>query len=364
MKVLIIGPFPLPINGCSLANKVLMDNLVAIPDVSVSFINTSTSEISTKQGESFSLKKAVGFLSKYTEVFKIPKADVVYMTPGQTFFGILKYALFILFCLLFQKPYLIHVHGNYLGTEYERLKSFKKKLFKFFVSNAAGGIVLSESLKLNFKNLLPNNKVYVVKNFVQNELYHAPITEKPTDKLHILYLSNLMQQKGIVELLDALLILKKNGILFTVTIAGSIETSLKNKIEEYFAALANEVNYIGSVSGAAKIGAFVSANVFVLPTYYSMEGQPISLLEALATGNIIVTTKHAGIPDIISEKNGFIVPIKSAKAIADVLIKINGDIDGYLQNMSHSNIAYAKNNFTEQIFCSQILSILKTTYQA
>ena len=54
-------------------------------------------------------------------------------------------------------------------------------------------------------------------------------------------------------------------------------------------------DYIGIVNGKAKKNLLEWGNVFVLPTFYKMEGQPISILEAMATKNLVVTTNHAGI---------------------------------------------------------------------
>jgi glycosyltransferase involved in cell wall biosynthesis len=48
-----------------------------------------------------------------------------------------------------------------------------------------------------------------------------------------------------------------------------------------------------------------------LPTYYSTEAQPLSILEALSYGKIVITTNHRGIPDmVINEYNGLIVESK------------------------------------------------------
>jgi len=47
--------------------------------------------------------------------------------------------------------------------------------------------------------------------------------------------------------------------------------------------------------------------IFCLPTYYPNEGQPISILEAMANGCAIVTTDHGGIKDVVTKENGIFV---------------------------------------------------------
>lgn len=49
-----------------------------------------------------------------------------------------------------------------------------------------------------------------------------------------------------------------------------------------------------------KLDLFVESHVFVLPTYYLFEGQPIGIIEAYAAGCVVVTTRHSNICDIFS----------------------------------------------------------------
>ena len=47
----------------------------------------------------------------------------------------------------------------------------------------------------------------------------------------------------------------------------------------------------------------------MLPTRYPNEGQPISILEAMGNGMFIISTDHAGIPDIVEDGiNGIVIP--------------------------------------------------------
>lgn len=359
MKILIIGPIPPPINGCSYANFILSKNLIQ-RGYKYDTINTSTKTLSSNQGSTFSLKKVFSFLSIYSQIFKVTGSEIVYFTPGQTFFGVLKYAPFILLAIIFRKPYIIHIHGNYLGTQFKELKGLKSCIFKYLIHNAAAGIVLSKSLKCNFNGLLEVSKVFVIENFVEDGIYNSSINlNKPKDKLRLLYLSNLMKEKGVVELLEALIILKERKIDFEVVFAGKIEEDIAYDVKEKLLKLDDKAKYLGVIEGSAKYTALKESNVFVLPTYYKMEGQPISILEALATGNIIITTSHGGIPDIISHKNGLFVDAKSASSLVECLEEINSNLSLKIEYFSTKNIEYAKANFTESIFTSKILNIFE-----
>lgn len=356
MNILVIGPIPPPIHGCSLANKVLLEQFEK-EKIDFTVINTETQNISSSKVGTFSLRKMWNFIGAYKDLFLIKKASVVYTTPGQTFLGVMKYAPFYLMCRIMKKPYIVHVHGNHLGTEYKTLRGVKKYIFHYFISNAKVGIVLSASLKENFNGLLSNDSVEIVENFAEDSLLNLPII-KSTSKLRLLYLSNLMVEKGIIDFLDTLILLKNDCIPFEAHIAGKIEDGLKDIIDIKLNALSEEVVYHGVVFGLEKQKLLAEANVFVLPTFYKMEGQPISLIEAMATGNIIVSTLHSGIPDIVGDRNGFLIEPRNPQLLADTLKHISYSIPDFIEKIGNTNREYVKSRFTERVFSQKIIRII------
>jgi len=355
VTILLIGPFPDPISGVSLANETVKNILNYNKKFKVNYINTSYPDFDEEVGK-FSLKKLLFFLKINSKALKVFKAKIVYITPGQTFYGVLKYSLFILLAWLFRKELIIHVHGNYLREEYELLKGIKRSSFRFILSKFSKGIVLSNSLKKNLTPFLEEKEIYTLPNFAENYLYNDL---KPIDikGLKILYLSNLMKEKGIISLLMALKNLEENNIEFKAKIAGNIDQ--KNK-EEIFELISNvkSVEYIGVVKGKEKKDLLNWSNIFVLPTYYKMEGQPISILEAMATNNVIITTKHAGIPDVINEGiNGFFVDKNSHVSIEEKILFLN-EKKSYIKEISENNRQDFLNNYTIEKFSDQLIRII------
>ncbi|TXD49695.1 glycosyltransferase family 4 protein [Polaribacter sp. IC073] len=355
-KVLIIGPFPKPISGVSLANQVVKEIIDNSNDFKVDTIDTSYSVFEDAIG-SFSFKKFSFFLKMNFSVCKIFKNDIVYITPGQTFFGITKYTLFILFSSILKKELIIHVHGNFLGTQYQELAGVKKNFFYFLISKFTKGIVLSASLKQNLTPFLKEKNIYILNNFAQNYLIE---NEQKIDNsiLKISYLSNLMEEKGIFRLLDSLKDLENKNINYKAKIAGNIDVKLKDNILEKISNLKN-TTYIGIVYNKDKKRLLDWSNVFVLPTFYKMEGQPISILEALATKNVIISTKHAGIEDIVTEnKNGYLVEKQNSDSITNKLIYLNENKSEILEICNYNKMYFAK-NFTIEIFSKEIIKIIK-----
>ncbi|AUC16631.1 hypothetical protein BTO06_16410 [Tenacibaculum sp. SZ-18] len=353
-KILLIGPLPDPISGVSLANKVVKEILEKSDDYSVDYVNTSNPNFSEDLG-SFSIKKAWFYFSLNLHLYKVFSSNAIYITPGQTFFGIVKYAVFILLGSLLNKELIIHVHGNHLGDCYQSLTGKKKRLFKYLVKRFSKGIVLSESLKNNLTPFLDSDQIHVLYNFAED--YLRDEREKDFSKLKLVFLSNLMQEKGIIYLLDALISLEENNILYEAKIAGNIDINLKDNIEEKLNSL-KFTEYVGVVKEEDKKSLLYWSNTFILPTFYKMEGQPISILEALASKNCVVTTAHAGIPDIIQDsKNGKFIAKESVKSIVVTLSYLAQNLD-FVEEKAKFNEIYFQKNFSLNNFGENFIDIL------
>jgi len=357
MKVLLIGPLPPPITGESLANNTVLKNLRLVSKFKIYFINNAYHSFKEDLGV-FSMKKAWFYFKKYIQLYKVIDIDILYITLGQTFYGVIKYAPYIITAKLLRKKIVIHIHGNYLKTEYLKLKGIKKSLFKFLISKADKGIVLSKMLLPNLTPFISKKNIFILPNFTEKYLTEGfLLKQKNLEQLRILFLSNLMTEKGVLDLIEALNILSKKKISFKAKFAGNIDNSIKNEVLEKIKNN-KSIEYLGVVSGDAKKELFIWGNVFVFPTYYAIEGQPISILEAMATGNIILTTKHGGIPDIFSENNGYFINKKDPNDIADKLISVLKNLTN-LKPMMAYNHKYVSETFTEEMFVNSLIKILK-----
>lgn len=354
-KILLVGPFPKPISGVSISNKKLKEILINENEFTVDFINTSYPEFDEEIGV-FSFKKLIFFLKLNIKFFKIIKFDKIYITPGQTFYGILKYTFFILFSSIWKKELIIHVHGNYLGSEYKALKGLKKYFFRFLITKFDKGIVLSKSLENNLTPFLNKKSIFILPNFAEEKFYKED-RGVSTAELRIIYISNLMSEKGIFYLLDSLLELKEQNIKYKARIAGNIDKKFQNNIFNRLKELP-DVTYLNIVKGLEKKQMLDWGNVFILPTFYKMEGQPISILEAMASKNLIITTAHAGIPDIIKNNiHGFFVDKKSSTAITKKLVYLSENKE-IITKIANNNKRYFLSNFSVDLFKDRFLEIV------
>jgi glycosyltransferase involved in cell wall biosynthesis len=82
------------------------------------------------------------------------------------------------------------------------------------------------------------------------------------------------------------------------------------------------VNYLGFVSGAEKERALREADLFCFPTRYIGENQPVNLIEAMAFGLPIVTTRWRSLPEMLPPDYPGLVDPQSPEQIAAALIRL------------------------------------------
>lgn len=354
-KLLIIGPFSPPITGVSVANELLYKELHKY-SWEVDKINTEFSGLISSAHGTINLNK-FEIIKSYFKGIKIIKAKIIYLTIGQTFYGVLKYAPFIFLAKLLNKKVVIHLHGNHLLNEYNSLFGLKKQLFSNTINRSDNAIVLSSSLRNNFEPFIASNKIFNLFNFYEDNIYvsEEEFLKKKFSKVNLLFLSNFMEEKGINVLLEAIKKIKNIGITINIKIAGNKTDD--NNIDMYLKELPF-VEYCGVVKDAKKKELLLWANVFCLPTFYKMEGQPISVIEAMATGNLILTTKHAGIPDICSEENAIFCKKNNVEDLTDKILFLINNIN-IIQTIATHNYKQASVKFTQDRFIKDADKILK-----
>ena len=312
-KICFIAQFPPPMHGLSKAVETLYN----------SECNAAVNLNGEFEFEKVDITNNKNFLKNLQKISK-SKADLFYFTISQTKGGNLR-DLMIFKLLEFQhKKCLIHLHGGYYRQLVENdMSGWQRKANYRAIKKLAGAIVLSKSLKNIFEGMIDDDKIFVVENCIDDQylLSDQEIKEKLTalenkKVLHVLWLSNFIRSKGYSFVLEMAKAEKERvdgggekrfhfdfaGKFFEESEKEYFESYImKNKLEKY-------VTYHGIVEGEKKRELLKFCDIFTLPTRYPKEGQPISILEAMGNGMVIITTDHAGIPDIVKKDiNGIIV---------------------------------------------------------
>lgn len=139
-------------------------------------------------------------------------------------------------------------------------------------------------------------------------------------KYHIGYVGRLETEKGIINFIYALKIIKKNYINslknFRAIIigSGSLEKKIKNLIKDNN--LENLINLPGFIAHETLSDYLNDIKLLVCPSYH--EGVPRIVLESMACGTPILATRVGGIPDILKDgENGFLLTINEPEEIAN-----------------------------------------------
>lgn len=284
------------------------------------------------------------------------KAKLFYFTISQTKGGNIRDLLFLKLIQLKKKKCIVHLHGGYYRELIEdSVPVLQKRLNYKLMSKVDAGIVLSPSLKPIFGNLLDDKRIFIVPNCVDDEfvLEAYKLSNKfDADSLNVLYLSNFIESKGYKEVLELARLARENQDIIKFHFAGKFyseedEMYFKSFIKDY--ELHDYVNYHGIVSGKEKANLLSECHVFILLTRYPNEGQPISILEAMANAQVIITTNHAGIPDIITDHNGFVANKNNIKLneVYSFLLKLKDD-KNLLIGFGQTNYELAKRLYTQQ----------------
>jgi len=255
------------------------------------------------------------------------EADLFYFTISQTKGGNIRDLVILKLLSLQNKKCLIHLHGGYYRKLVDNdLPGWQRKMNYKAISKLDGVIVLSDLLKGIFRGMISDDKIVVVQNCVDDQFLmpNAEFEEKlkAVEKkgiLHVLYLSNFIKTKGYQEVLELARLEKERcdrgeRKRFHFDFAGKF---FEDDEKEFFETFVIEYNlnkyitYHGIVGGEKKKLLLKESDIFILLTRYPNEGQPISILEAMSNGMVIVTTDHAGIPDIVKDGvNGIVFSTK------------------------------------------------------
>lgn len=362
-KIVITAPLPPPIHGMSLATKMLIDGMV---ERELVVIDTAMDKsiLAHSQPSIFSPKRLSKILYKLiTHTFKMffTPYSVHYMCIGMDYRGIVKYFPYALISILKRKPYYIHVHNSAFSRVYNALTGRKKQIIHYMFSHAAGIITLSESLRGMFAEVVVPDKIFVVGNCVDNNYFATEnqIEEKQTrsrNMIKILYLSNLMEEKGILDLMEAVTSIDNCEL----HIGGAIENNetTQNRVKELLDKHKDRFFYYGIVIGEAKKRLLSECDIFVLPS--RDEGQPISILEAYANGLAVVTDQNCGgIKDIFQDQvNGYSCTPTDPQSIKKAIENSFNSLDKFIT----PNYNYAKTKFTRAQYIKRLNEVFFSGY--
>lgn len=149
--------------------------------------------------------------------------------------------------------------------------------------------------------------------------------------LHVLYLAHCTREKGLfdtlggIQLANKRLAERRSPISIRLLVTGNFVTAEeKAEFDRILSQpdAAKIIRYAGFISGEGKNEALRDADLFCFPTYYQNENQPVNLIEALAFGLPILTTRWRSIPELLPKNYPGLVNVRSPEQVADCLLEL------------------------------------------
>ncbi len=266
-------------------------------------------------------------------------------------FGFIYHDLIVLLKKLTSKTKIVNTpHGPFMALKNYNLSA---KIFKFFIEIFEKNFVnknYDAVIQVNpyqYKWLkndgIKKNRIYFIPNGISENAF------KKIDKINFIkkynlknkfiisYLGRVQKYKGLEQVIKILPELNKTTFLIMGKDAGDL---LRLKILAKELNVENKIIFTGEISEEEKITALNLSRIFIMPSEWEAFG--ITILEAMAQGNSIISTKTEGGKFLIKEKeNGFLYNYDDLKDLENK-IKILINNKKLLNKISKNNIKKAK----------------------
>jgi len=226
-------------------------------------------------------------------------------------------------------PYIISLRGSDVPGRHARLKLDYKILgpaFRGIWKKAAALVACSEGLKVRALRFLPSVSIEVIPNGVDLDSFCPAETARKSDALRLLTVGRLSVTKRVQMLIDAVEILHRDGRKLHLTIVGGGQAEQELREIVSTRDLGEVIEMAGRVRAENMPQLYRDNDVFVSASM--QEGMSNAMLEAMASGLPIVTTRCEGVEELIAD-NGMVVEQANAQSIAEAVETLAGDQERY-----------------------------------
>lgn len=359
-KLIVLGRFPPPIDGQTVITARFLEMLRRDYEVAkIDMSPFSNGTITQRLNRLVSLKNSLREAGAYIE-----NTLVLWCSISPNPLGHLRDFLTVYPHLRSVPTIAVVHHGNFddLFRNPATLLSGRR-----IIASLERVVLLEPRLADNVSEWISEQKRATIPNppdidYPQNvEHVNARLDKGPSDPLKILFLSNMIESKGYLDLAKAAVILRGTGLRFHIHFVGSwIEGKDKFNRLVQDQNLGDLITATGPIADRTLIrDLHLHADVFVLPTSYPTEAQPVSIIEALEAGTPIVTCKQGGIPDMVrDDKEAIFVHSGNPQEIADAIASLTEP--GRWRRMAENSRERFVSNFDADIIRRKWATLLQS----
>jgi Glycosyltransferase len=284
--------------------------------------------------------------------------DIVHINTALTDKSIYRDAALVAVAKLLGRKVVLAVHGGkYLIEDFKAF--LLEKIARKMLIRADSIVVYSDFEKGHLVRRWPATKpkIHPLPNAIP--LTHVGLKQRNNPIPVMVFFGRMHESKGLHDLLEASISLAEHGFKFTIRAYG--DGPLRDFfVYEMTEALGDRFYYGGVISGDEKWKVLGEADIFVLPSRYG-EGLPMAMLEAMATGCIVVVGDVASVSTVINEgRNGYMVKPFDAPGLAS---KMKVVLDDRLEwePIRESAVATVKKKFEIKGYIDQLEKIYEST---
>ncbi len=308
--------------------------------------------------------------------YAFSRSDFIYLNTGQTPISLLRDLVpFRILCFITGAPAVISLHGSVFMSWESATPAFK--LFRALVKTADAVTVLGQSQQQKFISLgIPAGKVVILPNTCDlSPIQESDLAAKfsSAEPFHILFLSNLIDSKGYPAFLEAMeLLSQQTDLKVKITLCGKLLQSdfgarfssreeAAAWIESILARIRQNpsftIEWVQGAYGSEKQDLFRSAHLFIFPSQYAVEAQPIVLLEAMASGNAIITSKVGEIPETVANAAVLLETVTPEEIASQTLALLQSPSS--LSTLAHNGLDLFTRRYSREIHKKMWLELLE-----
>lgn len=220
--------------------------------------------------------------------------------------------LYIAMIRRWHKKIIVHIHGSQMMAFLEGLSETRKKKLEGYLRSVDLVLVLSKYWQEGISNLLNLTNCQVLCNGIDEQRYQSCICQAND----FMVLGRLGHRKGTYLLLDAISQVAKTNSQFKVYLAGDGDIhQVQDQIRKL--GLEKQVLVLGWLSDQEKLDLFNRVSTLILPSYH--EGLPMAILEAMAAGKLILSTKVGAIPEVLDQTSNILIEAGHLEALVQAI---------------------------------------------
>jgi len=313
-RILYFIKLPPPITGATLMNQYVVESEILKNSFKIRTIGISYNQSVGQMGDINVLKflKIVRYSFLLIKELLLFNPDLIYFQISPLGIAFYRDSIYVMIMKLFRKKIVYHLHGK--GINNHLNNPIKKKLYKFVLKDQEV-ITLSKVLDYDIQLIFQKNIYHVPNGLPVAKFNNKERVENSIIK--ILYLSNLIKSKGILDFIDAMETLKNKGFNFNANIVGKDADLSSHDLTELIKEkeLNVYVKYLGAKYGEEKNEIYNKSDIFVFPT--KNDTFALVNLEAMQFGLPVISTNEGAIPEIVDDGiTGFIVEKNTPNNIA------------------------------------------------